>query len=228
MVALPFDAGSVPDDVFDYIAGAVEQQGYIVIDGALPPLLRDELFVRACSLSDEELNCAGIGRQDDHRLNPFVRRDETRWLEPGVTPDADFLAWMEQLRLGVNRRLFLGLFAYEAHYARYAPGAFYKKHLDAFDVGVRNRVLSTVLYLNPAWGAENGGEMVIYDDGDGGVIEVVQPLYGRLAVFLSERCPHEVLPTGSMRYSIAGWFRVNNSVVAGDLIRQGLGSNPAC
>ena len=220
MAALPFDAGSVPGDVFDSIAGAIEQQGYIVMDGALPPVLQDELFVHVCGLSDGELNSAGVGRQHDHRLNRFVRRDDTRWLEPGVAPDANFLAWMEQLRLGINRRLFLGLFDYEAHYARYAPGAFYKKHIDAFDIGQRNRVLSTVLYLNPAWCAENGGEMVIYGESDGEVIEVVQPLYGRLAVFLSERFPHEVLPTATTRYSIAGWFRVSNPPGAGDLIAR--------
>ena len=44
------------------------------------------------------------------------------------------------------------------------------------------------------------------------VIETVQPFYGRFVVFLSERFPHEVLPTTSTRYSIAGWFRVNSSL----------------
>jgi SM-20-related protein len=32
-----------------------------------------------------------------------------------------------------------------------------------------------------------------------------------LVVFLSEEFPHEVLPTATDRYSIAGWFRVNTS-----------------
>jgi SM-20-related protein len=64
-----------------------------------------------------------------------------------------FLAWMETVRLGLNQRLFLGLFDYECHYASYAPGAFYKKHFDTFKNQINpaqpNRVLSTVLYLNP-------------------------------------------------------------------------------
>jgi len=33
----------------------------------------------------------------------------------------------------------------------------------------------------------------------------------RLVIFLSEEFPHEVLPANTHRYSIAGWFRVNNS-----------------
>jgi len=32
-------------------------------------------------------------------------------------------------------------------------------------------------------------------------------------VFESERFPHEVLAAESERYSIAGWFRMNNSMV---------------
>jgi SM-20-related protein len=31
-------------------------------------------------------------------------------------------------------------------------------------------------------------------------------------VFESERFPHEVLAAQSIRYSIAGWFRTNNSM----------------
>jgi Predicted proline hydroxylase len=44
------------------------------------------------------------------------------------------------------------------------------------------------------------------------VVEKVVPQMGTLAVFLSERFPHEVLPARADRYSIAGWFRVNTSI----------------
>ena len=39
----------------------------------------------------------------------------------------------------------------------------------------------------------------------------VAPKAGTLICFESERFPHEVLAAGSTRYSIAGWFRKNNS-----------------
>jgi len=122
---------------------------------------------------------------------------------------------MEGLRLGLNRRLFMGLFDYESHFAHYPIGAFYKKHRDAFagQSGNRqpNRVLSTVLYLNSAWQPHEGGELLIYAEDGEAIIETVVPVYGRLVIFLSEKFPHEVLPATRERKSIAGWFRVNES-----------------
>jgi len=199
-------------DVFERIAQAIGRHGYAVMDAVVPPALLDSLFVHLCNLPGEALTRAGVGREDDHQLNRFVRSDETCWLEPGEAVADAFLGWMEQLRLGINRWLFLGLFDYEAHYARYSPGAFYRRHRDAFAGGDSNRVLSTVLYLNPSWMPEDGGEMLLYADDELSIVERVQPLYGRLAVFLSEDFPHEVLPTRRTRYSIAGWFRVNGSL----------------
>ncbi|MFE8034829.1 2OG-Fe(II) oxygenase [Thiohalocapsa marina] len=178
----------------------------------MPPTMLDALFIRITQLPDAALSRAGIGREQAHQLNRFVRQDDTRWLEPGNAVDAGFLDWIEAIRLGLNRRLFLGLFDYEAHYARYQPGAFYKKHLDAFDTASRNRVLSTVLYLNPNWPASNGGELLLYASDGEALLERVLPGFGRLAIFLSERFPHEVLPTRATRFSIAGWFRVNTSL----------------
>jgi SM-20-related protein len=35
---------------------------------------------------------------------------------------------------------------------------------------------------------------------------------GTLVVFLSDRFPHEVRQASRLRYSIAGWFRVNASL----------------
>ncbi|MEQ3446267.1 2OG-Fe(II) oxygenase [Pseudoalteromonas sp. XMcav2-N-2] len=105
----------------------------------------------------------------------------------------------------------MGLFSFESHFAHYASGSYYKRHYDAFR-GETNRVLSLVTYLNPGWGHNDGGEMVLYqDDHDLEGIKVV-PLHGTLALFLSEEFPHEVLPAKRDRYSIAGWFRVNTSI----------------
>jgi SM-20-related protein len=90
-------------------------------------------------------------------------------------------------------------------------GAFYKKHLDAFR-GEANRVLSVLVYLNPGWLPEDGGELLIYSDTQANeVITRVTPAFGTVVVFLSEEFPHEVLLAKRPRYSIAGWYRVNNS-----------------
>lgn len=208
--AFDLDAGS--GEVFLRIAQDIERQGYSIVDGALPPALVDTLFAEVSSLPEGALTPAGIGRDEIHQLNPFVRSDVTLWLESEQPIARPFLEWMESLRLGINRHLFLGLFDYEAHFARYETGGFYRRHRDAFAGSGTNRVLSTVLYLNPHWSAGDGGEMLLFADVEGELLERVLPLYGRLVVFLSECFPHEVLPTRRMRYSIAGWFRVNGSM----------------
>lgn len=192
------------------MADALAAQGYAVLPGGLPPGLGTDLLLRITALDDGQFHPAGVGRQGDFVVNPFVRSDEIHWLSEGNAIEAAYLEAMEKLRQGLNRRLFLGLFDYEAHFARYQPGAFYKKHLDAFK-GRSNRVLSTVFYLNAGWQEADGGQLLIYGD-DGEVVSRVTPLLGTLVVFLSDKVPHEVLVARRNRYSIAGWFRVNNSV----------------
>jgi SM-20-related protein len=118
----------------------------------------------------------------------------------------------------LNQRLLMGLFSFESHFAHYAPGAFYRKHVDAFNhddnVGGARRVLSLVAYLNPDWQLTDGGELLIYEDSSTDPVVVIQPLHGTVVLFLSEEVPHEVAPALCDRYSIAGWFRVNGSSTA--------------
>ena len=206
-------------NVFNRIARAVETDGYISDLFPLPEPMVGSLFTHLLAQDRSGFKCAGIGRASDHQVNPFVRSDEIIWVdhENGLASDGspvqDYLEWMESLRLALNRRLFLGLFDYECHYARYDKGAFYKRHFDAFKTD-RNRVISTVLYLNPAWQPGDGGELVLYKpstpaEAEPEVLEVVQPLFGKMVIFLSEDFPHEVLLSNKPRYSLTGWFRLN-------------------
>lgn len=214
MSSLPQFAGPSGQDpgFYDDIADALTARGYAVLPSALPPALTDALFLHFKSLAGSEFHRAGIGKQVDHQVNTFVRSDAIAWLDGSHAATADYLDWMEQLRLALNRRLFLGLFDFECHYACYERGTFYKKHLDAFR-GHTNRVISTVLYLNPVREPEDGGELVLYSPRDEDIVlETITPQYGKLVLFLSEEFPHEVLPVNKSRYSIAGWFRVNNSL----------------
>ncbi|MEW5754759.1 MAG: 2OG-Fe(II) oxygenase [Pseudomonadota bacterium] len=200
--------------LFDEIAAALDQRGYIVLTDILPAELLHDLHQRALSLAEHGYQRAGIGRQSDLHLDNAYRTDEIHWLERHDAAERAYLDWMEQLRLGLNRRLFLGLFDYECHFAHYAPGAFYKRHLDAFR-GNTNRVLTTVCYLNPRWDARDGGQLLMYrDEASDAPFLSLQPQAGTLAVFLSDQFPHEVAPARCDRYSIAGWFRVNNSLGA--------------
>ncbi len=177
----------------------------MIIPGFLPKARWWPLLERARTISDYVP--AGIGRGDNYRGDVRVRSDRVHWLESEHPADVEWLALMEELRQAINRRLFLGLFEFEAHYACYPPGSCYKRHVDAFR-GQGNRVLSVVFYLNPSWQPADGGELVLYTGEDPGGLWLM-PHGGTLAVFLSEDFDHEVLPAVRTRYSIAGWFRVN-------------------
>ncbi|PLR59226.1 2OG-Fe(II) oxygenase [Vibrio parahaemolyticus] len=151
---------------------------------------------------------ARIGRNVDVTRIESIRSDKIQWLKPAMgQPIANYLSKMEEIRQEVNRHFFLGLFEYEAHFAKYEKGDFYQKHLDCFK-GNENRRLTTVFYMNESWSEEDAGELVVYDLNDK-EIATIPPRGGRLLVFLSEQFPHEVLPTNAERFSIAGWFRIN-------------------
>lgn len=198
------------------LADGLRDRGFAVVPDALPPALVHSLWLRLRETGTERFEVAGIGRQSDHHVNPFIRRDRIQWINGATALEREWLAWSEQLRLALNRQLLLGLFSFESHFAHYPPGAFYRKHLDSFRTVnapslVSQRVVSLVAYLNPGWGPHDGGELLIYDATGGRVVQRVAPLAGTLVAFLSEDVPHEVLAANRDRYSIAGWFRVNGS-----------------
>ncbi|MGZ9897773.1 2OG-Fe(II) oxygenase [Shewanella gaetbuli] len=195
--------------VLDVIADALVDKGYILLSDIIPTFVSLALLEKMQAKQDVDFKLAAIGRGSEQQVNTDIRSDKISWLDNQDQIDNGFLSIMEQLKDGLNRRLFMGLFDYESHYAVYEKGAHYKKHVDALK-GSQNRILSTVFFLNPLWQQADGGELIIYDENDT-IIATVPPLMGTLAVFLSERFPHEVLPTNRTRNSIAGWFRVSNA-----------------
>lgn len=203
--------------LLDELADALVGTGYHIVDQVLPIACVDALWRERQALPDDALKAAGIGRLEDFQLDRTIRRDKIHWLDGHSAEQKIFLCWMEELRVGLNQRLFLGLSDYESHYASYAPGAFYKKHVDAFKSPPNslqpNRLLSTVIYLNPDWQPGDGGELLIYDEQDAHLLEVVTPQYGKFVIFLSEKFPHEVKETIKHRHSIAGWFRTKGSIL---------------
>ncbi|AHF01866.1 2OG-Fe(II) oxygenase [Thiomicrospira aerophila AL3] len=190
---------------------ALVDKGWYFWHNAIPTSLCDALYFELQQRQqDGELQQAGIGRGQEHQLNQRIRRDAIHWLERQTPAQAQYLDLMQQLQLELNRQLFLGLFEYEAHFALYSPGDFYKKHRDSFR-GAANRMVTSVTYLNPTWQADWGGELVLYNEEDTQELTRLMPQCGALALFMSEQLPHEVLPTRQPRASIAGWFRCNTS-----------------
>lgn len=208
---IPEAAGST-DLLFGQIVEALRVQSWCVIPDALPPSLTAALAAQLSNTATAQFNPAGVGRLQEHKLAPDIRRDTIQWIA-GITPaEQAWLQWAEALRLFLNRRLFMGLDSFESHFAHYAPGAFYMLHRDAFrEAGSQvasRRFLSVVAYFNAEWCATDGGELVIYDAAGAQPLQTVLPQAGTLAVFLSEEVPHEVRAARRDRYSIAGWYRV--------------------
>ncbi|MDW2016476.1 2OG-Fe(II) oxygenase [Vibrio sp. 704] len=188
----------------DKMIDALATHGYYIWDDFLSE--QEVAQLRDCIPSNWKK--ARIGRNDDVTRIESIRSDKIQWLSPNMGHAVtSYLDKMEEIRQEVNRHLFLGLFEYEAHFAKYEEGDFYQKHLDCFK-GNENRRLTTVFYMNESWKEKDAGELVVYDLNDN-KIATIPPQSGRLLLFLSEQFPHEVLPTNAERFSIAGWFRIN-------------------
>ncbi|RDV24500.1 2OG-Fe(II) oxygenase [Alteromonas aestuariivivens] len=196
--------------LFARIADDLYAKGYSIQPEGLPAALCEALYQCNQELGNGDFVNAGVGRQTDHHRNQFIRNDEICWIDGTSEAGRAWLNWAEELKVFLNRNLFMGLFSFESHFAHYAPGSFYKRHYDAFR-GESNRVLSLVTYLNPDWQREDGGELVLYrsDDDHEGI--KLLPRLGTLVLFLSEEFPHEVLPANKDRFSVASWYRINTT-----------------
>jgi SM-20-related protein len=192
-------------EIYPKIIDALVTDGYIVIKDAIDKKLCSDLLKDA--KSESSFKNAGISSTNDLHIDSTKRRDKTLWLDEDEACRSEYLAFSRELSQNLNKELYLGISYYEAHYALYEEGDFYEKHLDSFR-GSKNRVVTTVLYLNEEWSDKDGGELVIYNEDDK-EIKRVTPNAGTLVLFLSDKFPHEVLVAKNKRYSIAGWFRVD-------------------
>jgi SM-20-related protein len=194
----------------DALADGLSEHGWLSVDAG--PFLGENLLLSLCDEiqaldRSDALHAARIGRGQDKTRDRSVRRDKIAWLQGETTAQDELFQAFEVIRCGLNQRLFLGLKQFEAHYATYHPGDFYRKHVDSFR-GRASRVVSVVLYLNRDWRHSDGGALQVYNrDRDLEIYGHVRPELGHMAVFMSEEIPHEVLPANRTRYSVACWFR---------------------
>jgi SM-20-related protein len=190
------------------LTGISVQDGYL--DLARLRALRECLCERR---NRGEFSAARIGRDETLQMNVELRGDQTCWLsEPLFSAERELLLDLERLRLQLNSDLYLGLFELELHYAWYAPGAAYARHVDQ-SFGSTARSVSLILYLNENWGADAGGELQLYEEHGAG--RRVAPAAGRLVCFLTPGREHAVLPAQRDRLSISGWFRARDGVRTG-------------
>lgn len=188
--------------IVDDLANQGWSRQEIFLPDALTRALAAECRTRA---AQGELTPAAVGRGQGQEVREGIRGDHILWLEPGQSEACDqYLALMDSLREALNRDFYLGLEDFECHFAQYPAGTFYRKHLDRFRDDDR-RTVSAIIYLNEAWGAEDGGELRVYlADGSE---QDIPPVGGSLIVFMSADLPHEVLMAHRERLSVTGWFR---------------------
>lgn len=197
------------------VADSLAMCGFHIEDGFLDPAERAAwqalMLERAGRLVP-----ARVGRGGNERSDESVRGDRIMWLEPGdpAQPTFELFARLHALRAALNRALMTGLVEVQAHLACYAPGARYAAHLDRFR-DHDTRAISLVLYLNESWRSRDGGALRLHDGpGVDSTAREILPLAGRLVVFRSEHCLHEVLPAVRERWSIAAWFARRSARVA--------------
>ncbi len=186
------------------LAAALAGSGYALEPAFISPgdvlALVDAMRARDAA---GEFRQAGIGVGTARTERPDVRGDRICWLDsPGSLAEQPVLESLDALGRGLNRKLMLGLQSLDTHYATYAAGRRYVRHLDRSPRGIE-RVVTIVLYLNADWGAEDGGELVISTPA--GEV-VVAPRGGTLVAFMSARFEHEVRVARRERLSITGWY----------------------
>lgn len=199
-------SGAVDAAICDALADA----GFAVAPGFLPSeavgALRGAAMRRRAA---GEFRAARVGRGAGAQREAAIRGDEIRWLDAAdaSAPERALLARFDALRDALNRTLFLGLVEIEAHYAVYAPGAGYARHLDRFRDDDA-RVVSLALYLNDAWRPEDGGALQLFAaEREAEPQREITPCGGTLVAMRSDAIWHEVAPARRERWSIAGWLR---------------------
>ena len=193
------------DDALDALAATLRARDWATLSlDASSALLLAAMREAHAHAGAGRLVPAATGRADGRQF-AGLRGDATLWLDdPACGPAArELLAALDALRLDLNRRLLLGLDHVEAHFAHYPPGAGYARHRDRFRSDDA-RVLSLVLYLNPDWPDDAGGQLRLHLPE--GPLDIA-PRLGTVAIFLSAEVDHEVLAATLPRYSVAAWFR---------------------
>lgn len=188
------------------------EAGFWVSPGILRPDLVTSLLAEQRRREEAgEFGAARVARGGERADGGGHRHARSSWFDGHSDAERQFLGFADRLRLGINRRLMLGLFDFEAQFLHYPPGGFYRRHVDALH-GERGRVVSVIAYLNTGWTTQDGGALAIWAAGDGGEpVAEVMPVAGTVVVLLSEDIPHEARVARRERRAIAGWFSLSPS-----------------
>jgi SM-20-related protein len=192
------------EEQLDHLVDQLVEQGFGIVDQFISDEEIGQFIRRFHDLSEEgELRKAGIGKMQHFAVDKKIRGDYIHWIDPQdmVAVTAGYVSRVQQIMEYLNRSCYLGLKDFEAHFAMYPEGTFYKRHADRFHQNP-HRVISMVCYMNQGWTEADGGQLRMFLPDQ----EIdIAPLSGRLVCFKSE-LEHEVLLTHRTRYSVTGWM----------------------
>ena len=152
-----------------------------------------------------KMQLAGTGNKAIVDRDKLMRGDSIHWLDRAHNDvhENNFFDLMDRFVQYLNDNCYTGIKSYEFHYTLYAPGTFYKKHIDRFQNN-DSRKFSMIMYLNTDWIVEDGGELCIHHESG---LQHISPLNGKVVFFKSNELEHEVLMTHKNRMSITGWLK---------------------
>ena len=153
----------------------------------------------------EQMKYAGIGNTAIADAAQQMRGDKIYWLDKknNNVNEQEFLTRVEDFIGHLNNTCYTGINDYEFHYAVYAQGTAYKKHKDQFKTD-DNRKFSLICYLNDDWVTADGGQLVVYQNGEA---QTISPNAQKAVFFKSDEMEHEVLLANKPRMSITGWLK---------------------
>lgn len=195
-----------PNPAFELLINGLIDQTFGFADHFISPELSQSLAQNLESYFDAGLmHRAGIGKNILYKEDSEFRGDVIKWIdnEPENESEMDFVKIIRSFIEYLNITCFTGIQDFEFHYARYAVGSRYRKHVDQF-VTDQGRQFSLVIYLNQNWEESYGGALSLYLNN---VEYKLVPYGGRAVFFRSNVTEHEVNVATEVRYSIAGWLK---------------------
>ena len=190
---------------------ALLRDGYVVCDGfPLASELRDDVqaLCHAGLLGPNRTSFGPYVFVKPHIEEADLHDPRLRHLLPGLPR---LTAWFEESAGSFAQALSAGLPGLQISAGARAvkvqvnrgSGGCFPVHYDNPGPPSR-RAVTLLLYLNPGWKPEDGGELVLMPFLQPEV--VLAPLHGRAVFFLADRVAHRVLPSHAERLMMTTWF----------------------
>jgi SM-20-related protein len=202
-----------PHRIDPHDVSALGDAGYFVRDAFVDVAIAEAAAAAAAAVVHTGvMRPAGLAAAPG--MSTLVRSDLTTFLDeaelpPGLHPVVGALRCVQQ---SLRDDAWLNLPRMELQLAYYPPGSLgYARHLDAVR-GTKvtgHRRITAIMYLNPLWMTDDGGELRLWlqgPQGEAATVIDVAPLLNRLLVFRSEVVEHAVLPCRRARLALTAWF----------------------